>query len=74
MISWSSFLGDDGGPGSFVRQQVDALELNPSAYPMYSFLRTNGFSAEDIVAIAGRRRRGISSAPTSSIPRTRATR
>ena len=57
-ISWCSFLGDDGGPSSFVRQQVAALELNPPAYPMYSFLRSNGFGAEDIISIARSQKKG----------------
>ncbi|HWW75237.1 MAG TPA: immunoglobulin domain-containing protein, partial [Pyrinomonadaceae bacterium] len=57
-ISWSSFLGDDGGPNSFVRKQIDALEANKSAYPMYNFLRTNGFSTEDIIAVARSQKKG----------------
>ena len=57
-ISWSSFLGDDGGPSSFVRKQIDALEANKSAYPMYNFLRTNGFSTEDIIAVARSQKKG----------------
>lgn len=57
-ISWSSFVGDDGGPNSFVRKQIDALEANKSAYPMYNFLRTNGFSTEDIIAIARSQKKG----------------
>ncbi len=57
-ISWSSFIADDGGPNSFVRKQIDALEANKSAYPMYNFLRTNGFSTEDIIAIARSQKKG----------------
>jgi pectate lyase/pectin methylesterase-like acyl-CoA thioesterase len=57
-ISWSSFLGDDGGPGSFVRRQIDALEANRSAYPMYDFLRSNGFSVDDVVAISRSQKKG----------------
>jgi pectate lyase len=57
-ISWSSFLGDDGGPNSFVRKQVEALELNKTAYPMYNFLRTNGFSVDDIVAVSRSQKKG----------------
>ncbi|MDD5010788.1 MAG: hypothetical protein PHQ00_01560 [Phycisphaerae bacterium] len=51
--SWCKYEGDDGAtnPNSFVRQQVNALEANPTAYPMYNFLRTRGFSVEDIVQI-----------------------
>ena len=52
-FSWNKYLGDDGAtnPDSFVRQQIAALEANQSAYPMYRFLRTNGFGVEDIAAI-----------------------
>jgi pectate lyase len=57
-ISWSSFLADDGGPNSFVRRQIEALELNPAAYPMYAFLRNNGFSVEDIIAISRSQKKG----------------
>jgi pectate lyase len=51
--SWCAYIGDDGAtnPSSFVRQQINSLEANMSAYPMYNFLRTNGFSVEDIVQI-----------------------
>ncbi|HKX28623.1 MAG TPA: immunoglobulin domain-containing protein, partial [Blastocatellia bacterium] len=57
-ISWSSFVADDGGPNSFVRQQIAALESNRAANPMYDFLRTNGFSIEDIVAITRSQKKG----------------
>jgi pectate lyase len=57
-ISWSSFLADDGGAGSFVRRQIEALELNPSAYPMYAFLRANGFGVEDVIAVARSQKKG----------------
>src|SRR5262249_56084588 len=57
-ISWCSFLGDDGGPGSFVRRQIEALEQNRPAYPMYEFLRSNGFSVEDIIAISRSQKKG----------------
>jgi pectate lyase len=57
-ISWSSFVGDDGGPNSFVRKQVEALEANRSAYVMYNFLRTNGFSVDDIVAVSRSQKKG----------------
>jgi pectate lyase len=51
--SWNKFAGDDGAtnPNSFVRQQIDALEANKAAYPMYNFLRTRGYSVENIVEI-----------------------
>jgi len=57
-LSWCSFLGDDGAPGSFVRQQIAALELNAPAYPMYNFLRSNGFGVEDIVGITRSQKKG----------------
>jgi pectate lyase len=57
-ISWCSFLGDDGGPGSFVRRQIEALDQNRPAYPMYDFLRSNGFSVEDIIAISRSQKKG----------------
>ncbi|HEX7312672.1 MAG TPA: immunoglobulin domain-containing protein [Pyrinomonadaceae bacterium] len=57
-ISWSSFVGDDGGPNSFVRKQIDALEANRAAYVMYNFLRTNGFSVDDIVAVSRSQKKG----------------
>jgi L-rhamnose mutarotase len=46
-------VGDDGATNtnSWVRQQINYLELSPSSYPMYNFLRTHGFSVEDIVTI-----------------------
>jgi pectate lyase len=52
-MSWCKYVGDDGATNanSFVRQQIAALEANQSAYPFYNFLRTNGFSVEDIVQI-----------------------
>ena len=52
-FSWCRYVGDDGAtnPNSFVRQQIAALEANRSSYTFYNFLRTNGFSTEDIVKI-----------------------
>ena len=52
-FSWCRYVGDDGAtnPNSFVRQQLAALEANKSSYTFYNFLRTNGFSVEDIVKI-----------------------
>jgi pectate lyase len=52
-FSWCRYIGDDGAtnPNSFVRQQLAALEANRAAYPMYNFLRTNGFSIDDIFAV-----------------------
>lgn len=56
-ISWSEFLGDSGAEDSFVRRQIDALENDPSA-TMYAFLRANGFSPDDIVAIERPQKKG----------------
>ena len=52
-LSWCSYIGDDGAtnPNSWVRQQINALEANRPANKFYEFLRTNGFSVEDIVQI-----------------------
>ena len=52
--SWNTYVGDDGAtnPNSFVRQQLNALEANKPAYAMYNFLRTRGFSLEDIAQIS----------------------
>lgn len=52
-FSWCKYVGDDGAtnPNSFVRQQLVTLEANRSSYAFYNFLRTNGFSVEDIVQI-----------------------
>ncbi len=52
-LSWCKYLGDDGATNSdsSVRRQIAALEANKSAYAFYNFLRTNGFSVEDIVTI-----------------------
>lgn len=52
-ISWCKYIGDDGAtnPNSWVRQQIAKLEASRASYPFYNFLRTNGFSVEDIVQI-----------------------
>ncbi len=52
-ISWCKYTGDDGATNtnSWVRQQINYLEQSPASYPMYNFLRTHGFSVEDIVTI-----------------------
>jgi pectate lyase len=52
--SWNKYMGDDGAtnPDSFVWKQINALETNKAAYPMYNFLRTRGFSPTDIVTIS----------------------
>jgi pectate lyase len=52
-VSWCKFAGDDGATNtnSWVRQQINYLQQSQSSYTMYNFLRTRGFSVEDIVAI-----------------------
>ena len=52
-LSWCKYTGDDGytNTNSWVRQQLNALETNRPANPMYEFLRVNGFSVDDIFAI-----------------------
>jgi pectate lyase len=52
-FSWCKYTGDDGAANtnSFVWQQINYLELSPSSYPMYNFLRTHGFSTTNIVTI-----------------------
>ncbi|MEI9962604.1 MAG: hypothetical protein WDM76_16255 [Limisphaerales bacterium] len=52
-FSWCKYTGDDGATNtnSWVRQQINYLEQSPASYPMYNFLRTHGFSVEDIVTI-----------------------
>jgi pectate lyase len=57
-ISWCRFLGDDGGPDSFVRRQFMHFETNGVTHPLYSLLRTNGFSVEDMVAIVRSQKKG----------------
>lgn len=57
-VSWCKFYGDDGAAGSFVRQQIAELEKAPATYPMYGFLRANGFSVEDIVAVTRSQKKG----------------
>jgi len=57
-ISWCRFLGDGGGPDSFVRKQFLYFETISIATPMYDFLRANGFSLEDIVAITRSQKKG----------------
>ncbi|HEY4414131.1 MAG TPA: immunoglobulin domain-containing protein [Verrucomicrobiae bacterium] len=52
-ISWCKYTGDDGATNtnSWVRQQINYLEQSPASYPMYNFLRTHGYSLENIVTI-----------------------
>lgn len=53
-VSWSYFRGDDRSKNSWVTQQIEAMESNPSAYPMYAYLRSSsvGLSKQDVIAIA----------------------
>ncbi|GAB2704081.1 hypothetical protein GCM10027018_24510 [Paenibacillus thermoaerophilus] len=59
-ISWSTFRGDDRSPNSWVTQQINAMEANPSAYPMYAYLRSAavGLSKDDIIAVASSQKKG----------------
>ncbi|OMD06236.1 hypothetical protein BSK63_09050 [Paenibacillus odorifer] len=59
-ISWSSFLGDDRNANSWVTQQINAMEANKAAYPMYAYLRSSsvGLSKDDIIAIAASQKKG----------------
>lgn len=57
-ISWCRFLGDDGGPNSFVRRQFLHLETNGVSEAMFDFLRANGFSIEDLVTITRSQKKG----------------
>jgi pectate lyase len=54
-ISWCKYTGDDGATNtnSWVWQQINALEatLSSGTNKFYSFLRNNGFSTTNIVAI-----------------------
>jgi pectate lyase len=52
-FSWCKYTGDDGATNtnSWVRQQINYLEQLPPTNVMYNFLRSNGFSVEDIVTI-----------------------
>jgi pectate lyase len=52
-VSWCNYVGDDGATNtnSWVWQQINYLEQSPSSYPMYSFLRTRGYSTTNIVTI-----------------------
>lgn len=57
-ISWCRFLSNAGGPQSFIRRQFEHFETNGVALAMYDFLRNNGFSVEDIIAISGPQKKG----------------
>ncbi|WP_379148595.1 hypothetical protein [Paenibacillus sp. sgz500992] len=59
-LSWSTFKGDDRSPNSWVTRQINALEANSSAYPMYAYLRSSaiGLSKADIIAVASSQKKG----------------
>lgn len=59
-ISWSTFKGDDGSSNSWVTQQINAMEANMSAYPMYAYLRSSsiGLSKDDIIAVTRSQKKG----------------
>lgn len=60
-LSWSTFKGDDRSPNSWVTRQINALEANSSAYPMYAYLRSSaiGLSKADIIAVASSQKKDI---------------
>lgn len=58
-ISWCRFTGDDGSSNSFVRQQFNYLEANPSGNTMYNFLRANGFTVDEIVDVQRSQKKGL---------------
>jgi len=62
-ISWCRFLGDDGGPDSFVRRQFLYLETNGVAETMFDFLRNNGFSIDDLVTVTRSQKKGHLAGP-----------
>jgi pectate lyase len=72
--SWCKYAGDDGASNtnSFVRQQINALEavyqVNPATNAMYSFLRSHGFSVEDIVQVLQGSKKGTAVGETSLNP------
>jgi pectate lyase len=53
-FSWCRYVGDDGAtnPKSHVRLQIAALEADRNVHRFYDFLRTHGFSEDDIVRIS----------------------
>ncbi|MEK3884372.1 S-layer homology domain-containing protein [Paenibacillus sp. PL2-23] len=58
-ISWSRFLGDDGGAaGSWVSEQIEALDRLPDKYPMYAHLLSAGLTKADIIAVSAGQKKG----------------
>ena len=56
-ISWSDVIPAATGPGSFVQQQFDDLEVNRASNVMYNFLR-GGFTQAQIVDITLPQKKG----------------
>ena len=56
-ISWSDVMPAATGPGSFVQQQFDDLEINRTSNVMYNFLR-GGFTQAQIVDITLPQKKG----------------
>ncbi len=52
-LSWCRYTGDDGATNanSHVRQQIAVLEANKGSHTFYNFLRTNGFSQEEVIQV-----------------------
>lgn len=57
-ISWSLFRGDNGSANGWVGQQINAMESNRNAYPMYNYLRGLGLTTQDIIAISAGQKKG----------------
>lgn len=57
-ISWCKFTGDSGQPGSFVWQQINAMEADPTSYPMYKYFRDAGLTPAQIVEVARSQKKG----------------
>jgi pectate lyase len=51
-ISWSKFLPGDMTSGGFYAAMFDEMEKNPSSYPMYNFIKSQGLSKEDIMKVS----------------------
>lgn len=69
-FSWCRYVGDDGAtnPKSHVRLQIAALETDRESHPFYNFLRTHGFSTEDIVRIVQGQDKGHLMGATKKAP------
>ncbi len=57
-ISWSLFRGDNGSAKGWVAQQINAMESNRSAYPMYNYLRGLGLTTQHIIALSAGQKKG----------------